>query len=174
MSYQGLGEPLCFISFGPLATTAFYLCLAGPLPVSFTPLAVRHALALVPPLVWTLASIVGATTSAVLLCSHFHQTAGDARAGKRSPVVRLGTFAAARALAGLTAGCYAALAALVTLRQAPPRLLLASFLSIPLAGKMLALVLSAHNDPERVRVSKFLALRWHAAMAAAMALGLCV
>ncbi len=25
LSYQGLGEPLCFMAFGPLATTAFYL-----------------------------------------------------------------------------------------------------------------------------------------------------
>ena len=24
LSYQGLGEPLCFAAFGPLATTAFY------------------------------------------------------------------------------------------------------------------------------------------------------
>jgi len=24
-SYLGLGEPLCFVAFGPLATTAFYL-----------------------------------------------------------------------------------------------------------------------------------------------------
>lgn len=26
LSYKGLGEPLCFVAFGPLATTAFYLC----------------------------------------------------------------------------------------------------------------------------------------------------
>lgn len=25
LSYQGLGEPLCFAAFGPFATTAFYL-----------------------------------------------------------------------------------------------------------------------------------------------------
>lgn len=25
LSYKGLGEPLCFVAFGPLATTAFYL-----------------------------------------------------------------------------------------------------------------------------------------------------
>ena len=27
-SYLGLGEPLCFVAFGPLATTAFYLAQA--------------------------------------------------------------------------------------------------------------------------------------------------
>ena len=25
LSYKGLGEPLCFVAFGPLATCAFYL-----------------------------------------------------------------------------------------------------------------------------------------------------
>lgn len=25
LSYRGLGEPLCFLAFGPLATSAFYL-----------------------------------------------------------------------------------------------------------------------------------------------------
>ena len=34
LSYKGLGEPLCFAAFGPLATTAFYLAQAraGPGP----------------------------------------------------------------------------------------------------------------------------------------------
>lgn len=25
LSYKGLGEPICFVAFGPLSTTAFYL-----------------------------------------------------------------------------------------------------------------------------------------------------
>ena len=25
LSYKGLGEPLCFLAFGPLATSAFYV-----------------------------------------------------------------------------------------------------------------------------------------------------
>ncbi|KAK3199200.1 hypothetical protein Dsin_022615, partial [Dipteronia sinensis] len=29
LSYQGLGEPLCFAAFGPFATTAFYLLLGS-------------------------------------------------------------------------------------------------------------------------------------------------
>jgi len=36
------------------------------------------------------AAVVGATTTSVLFCSHFHQIEGDAAAGKRSPLVRLG------------------------------------------------------------------------------------
>ena len=32
LSYKGLGEPICFAAFGPLATGAFYLALAGGVP----------------------------------------------------------------------------------------------------------------------------------------------
>ena len=30
LSYKGLGEPLCFAAFGPLATGAFYLANVRP------------------------------------------------------------------------------------------------------------------------------------------------
>ena len=36
-SYLGLGEPLCFIAFGPLATTAFYLAQVCPSNLSLLP-----------------------------------------------------------------------------------------------------------------------------------------
>ena len=29
LSYKGLGEPICFAAFGPLATGAFYLALVS-------------------------------------------------------------------------------------------------------------------------------------------------
>jgi 1,4-dihydroxy-2-naphthoate octaprenyltransferase len=62
LSYKGLGEPLCFVAFGPLATTAFYLAQAsklGALPVTQTIIGASI--------------IVGITTSLILFCSHFHQ-----------------------------------------------------------------------------------------------------
>ena len=31
LSYKGLGEPICFAAFGPLATGAFYLALVSGL-----------------------------------------------------------------------------------------------------------------------------------------------
>ena len=77
LGYLGLGEPLCFVAFGPLATTAFYLAHA-------------RALAAVPAAVWGAGAIVGATTSSILFCSHFHQIEGDRAAGKMSPLVRMG------------------------------------------------------------------------------------
>ncbi|ASC73993.1 2-carboxy-1,4-naphthoquinone phytyltransferase [Halomicronema hongdechloris C2206] len=75
LGYQGLGEFLCFASFGPLGVGAAYYSQAQT---------------------WSLGSqlaavIVGMTTSLVLFCSHFHQVKDDIAAGKRSPIVRLGT-----------------------------------------------------------------------------------
>ena len=35
--------------------------------------------------------LVGLTTATILFCSHFHQMAGDKAAGKKSPIVRLGS-----------------------------------------------------------------------------------
>jgi 1,4-dihydroxy-2-naphthoate octaprenyltransferase len=48
-------------------------------------------LAGVSPLVGLLAVLVGITTTVILFCSHWHQIQGDIRAGKMSPLVRLGT-----------------------------------------------------------------------------------
>ncbi|XP_059648024.1 2-carboxy-1,4-naphthoquinone phytyltransferase, chloroplastic isoform X2 [Cornus florida] len=82
LSYQGLGEPLCFSAFGPFATTAFYLLQSSKselnnLPITGTVLAASL--------------LVGLTTSLILFCSHFHQVKGDRAVGKMSPLVRLGT-----------------------------------------------------------------------------------
>jgi 1,4-dihydroxy-2-naphthoate phytyltransferase len=80
LGYQGLGEPLCWLAFGPVATSAALLVLA-PAESGEVP--------------WTTALELGAgpalATSLVLFCSHFHQVEEDAAHGKRSPVVRLGT-----------------------------------------------------------------------------------
>ncbi|KAL6785723.1 hypothetical protein ACKKBF_B01390 [Auxenochlorella protothecoides x Auxenochlorella symbiontica] len=76
LSYQGLGEALCFVAFGPLAVNAFYLAQGAPA------LSTQSCI---------LSVLVGVSTSAILFCSHFHQVKGDLAAGKRSPIVRLGT-----------------------------------------------------------------------------------
>lgn len=106
-SYKGLGEPLCFWAFGPLATTAFYLaCSAGPSTGAAVPVAAgltaagagaraaaagTSLLAGISELVLLLSVLVGITTTVILFCSHWHQIEGDIAAGKMSPLVRLGT-----------------------------------------------------------------------------------
>lgn len=114
LSYKGLGEPLCFVAFGPLATTAFYLASSPAAAAAATTAATAAGawaaaaaagmggtvaaaggaaplLAGVSPLVVLLAVLVGLTTSVILFCSHWHQIKGDRAAGKMSPLVRIGT-----------------------------------------------------------------------------------
>ena len=82
LGYKGLGEPLCWIAFGPLATAASLLVLS---PVS----------SIERDIPWGNAVSLGAgpalATTLVLFCSHFHQVSEDAAHGKRSPLVVLGT-----------------------------------------------------------------------------------
>ena len=80
LGYRGLGEPLCWLAFGPLATAAALLVLA---PEGTAAIPWRTAL--------TLSSGPALATTLVLFCSHFHQVEEDAAHGKRSPVVRLGS-----------------------------------------------------------------------------------
>lgn len=97
LGYRGLGEPLCWLAFGPLATAAALLALAP-----------AGALVGVP---WGAAIELGSgpalATTLVLFCSHFHQVQEDAAHGKRSPVVRLGTGRAAALVPWFVAGTLA-------------------------------------------------------------------
>lgn len=164
LSYRGLGEPLCFISFGPLATSAFYLAaLAAARGVA------GAALPPVSPAAAAAACIVGATTSAILFCSHFHQIETDAAAGKRSPIVRLGTARAAAALSYAVTLTHAAAAAAVGAGALPVHAAAALAVGMPAAKRLMEFVSEAHGDPSRVFRAKFFAVRWHAALGALMA-----
>lgn len=163
-SYKGLGEPLCFAAFGPLATTAFYLAARA---------AVGDPAACVTDAVWVCTALVGTTTSVILFCSHFHQVEDDLAAGKRSPVARLGVRRAAALLRMPLLGAYALLATAAYTGALPPLAAgVASAASAPFAWKLASFVSAHHEDPATVRVAKYLATRWHAALGAALALGL--
>jgi 1,4-dihydroxy-2-naphthoate octaprenyltransferase len=99
LSYKGLGEPLCFVAFGPLAVSAAFLCHALPYvaATSAKELLIRHFA-----LVMSAATVVGLTTTSILFCSHFHQIKGDMAAGKRSPLSQLGTSRACQVMLCLT------------------------------------------------------------------------
>ncbi|KAJ9705837.1 hypothetical protein PVL29_003778 [Vitis rotundifolia] len=77
LSYQGLGEPLCFAAFGPFATTAFYLMQTATSEM-ISPLVTATVL--------SASLLVGFTTTLILFCSHFHQVEGDRAVGKMSPL----------------------------------------------------------------------------------------
>lgn len=176
-SYKGLGEPLCFFAFGPSATSAFYLSM---LPAAAAGAAAAASTAAITPLVWTVALCVGITTTIILFCSHFHQIEGDTAAGKRSPLVRLGTERAVPILKAATLLPYAALAA-VTVAQAsglapglgiPYTLLPATLLSVPAAAAMLSFADANHRVPAQIAPLKIYATKLHMAFGMSLVLGL--
>jgi 1,4-dihydroxy-2-naphthoate octaprenyltransferase len=160
LGYRGLGEPLCWLAFGPLATAAGLLAL-GPQGVTTVPWPTAIALGGGPALATTL----------VLFCSHFHQVAEDAAHGKRSPVVRLGTERAADLVPWFVAGSLAFQWAPVLLGQWPLTALL-SVVGLPPAQSLIRLLREHHREPERIAGSKFLALRFQSLSGLGLAAGL--
>jgi 1,4-dihydroxy-2-naphthoate octaprenyltransferase len=144
LGYQGLGEIICFICFGPLAVAAAYYSQAQT---------------------WSLTSlaasvVVGITTSLILFCSHFHQVEDDLAAGKRSPIVRLGTTKSAQLLPWFGGSIYGLTGLFVALGIFPLWTLLI-FASLPLALKLFRHVGDYHNQPEKVSNCKFIAVALH-------------
>jgi 2-carboxy-1,4-naphthoquinone phytyltransferase len=144
LGYQGLGEIICFITFGPMAVSAAYYSQTQS---------------------WSLnclvaSTIVGITTSIILFCSHFHQVKDDAAAGKRSPIVRLGTKRGAQLLPWLSGSSYALTSLFVLLGNFPIWTLLI-FASLPFALKLSKHVLKNHDQPDQVSNCKFIAVALH-------------
>lgn len=144
LGYQGLGEIICFVCFGPLAIAAAYYSQTQSWSLS----------ALVASI------IIGISTSLILFCSHFHQVKDDLAAGKRSPIVRLGTARGARLLPWLCGSIYGLTGLCVALQVFPVWTLLI-FLSLPPAVKLCRHVAQYHDQPERVSNCKFIAVALH-------------
>lgn len=144
LGYQGLGEILCFFAFGPLAVEAAYY--SQTQTWSITSLAASV--------------IVGIATTLILFCSHFHQVKDDIAAGKRSPIVRLGTAKGAQLLVWFTGSIYP-LTLLFVLWGISPTWTLLSWLSLPFAVKLCRHVQENHNQPDRVSNCKFIAVAVH-------------
>ncbi|GLC71657.1 hypothetical protein PLESTF_001146300 [Pleodorina starrii] len=166
LSYKGLGEPLCFFAFGPSATTAFYLALRpdGGAAAALT--------AGVPPAVWACSLLVGLTTTVILFCSHFHQIAGDTAAGKRSPLVRLGTELGRKVLRAAAIATQAAALGAAAAGALPWAAAAAVTLAAPAARTMVAFADDNHTVPERVAPLKRFAVKWHILFGLCLCLGL--
>jgi 1,4-dihydroxy-2-naphthoate octaprenyltransferase len=167
LGYRGLGEPLCWLAFGPCATAAALLALAPAGGPGATPA----------PIPWGVALPLGAgpalATTLVLFCSHFHQVEEDAAHGKRSPVVRLGSGRSAALVPWFVAGSLALQWAPVLLGWWPLTALLGA-VGLPPARALIRLLRDHHDEPGRIDGSKFLALRFQALNGLGLALGLAI
>jgi len=144
LGYVGLGEPICFFCFGPLAVQAAYYSQIQLFSWTVIPLS----------------CLIGLTTTLILFCSHFHQVEDDLAAGKRSPVVRLGSAQAATLIPYSCATLYG-LTILFGLVGWLPRWSLAVLITLPIAQNLSHLLITNHNQPSRIRQSKFIAVQLH-------------
>lgn len=120
------------------------------------------------------ALLVATPTALILLCSHLHQGADDAAAGKRSPVVRFGTRRVAAAVVAGVVAMYVVQvgAGLVGGGWLPPPAAASAAVSVPLAARLAAFVCRWHAVPAAVRPAKYVAVRLHAVHGLALAAGL--
>jgi 1,4-dihydroxy-2-naphthoate octaprenyltransferase len=104
LAYHGVGEPVIFLLFGPLAGLGTYYVQTG-----------RFGTAAL-----LLSCVVGLLDTAILFLHHFPQREADAKHGKQTPIVRLGAEGAALVLviASVGAGVISPLA-LLFLATAP-------------------------------------------------------
>ncbi|MFB6274562.1 MAG: 2-carboxy-1,4-naphthoquinone phytyltransferase [Halothece sp.] len=144
LGYQGLGEFICFFCFGPIAISAAYYAQAQ----TFSWVALATS------------TLIGISTSMILFCSHFHQVEDDLAAGKRSPIVRLGTKTGANVLLGLTVSIFALTLVWIGCDYFPLSSLLI-FLGVPWAYKLVRHVKQYHDQPEKVSNSKFIAVQFY-------------
>lgn len=154
LGYQGLGEILCFLSFGPLGLGAAYYSQTQS---------------------WSWASqlaaaVIGLTTTLVLFCSHFHQVEDDIAAGKRSPIVRLGTERGAQLVPWLCGGVFSLTGLGLGLGLFPRATLLVLASGLP-AWRLSQHLQRHHHQPDRVSNAKFYALGFHFWSGLLLALG---
>ena len=152
LGYRGLGEILCFFSFGPLAVGAAYYAQTQR-PLGWSQWSWQQPLL-------PAALVVGIATTLVLFCSHFHQVEDDLNAGKKSPIVRIGTRRGAQLLP--VACGLVMLSVLCAIAQGGlPLSALLVLGSAPAAVKLCRHVLIFHDQPEKVSNAKFLAIHFH-------------
>ncbi len=164
LGYQGWGEPLCWLAFGPFATAASLLVLS---PESEASLGIP----------WSKAFFLGAgpalATTLVLFCSHFHQVAEDAAHGKRSPLVRLGTRKASSLVPWFVALTFAFECVPIIQGDWPITALL-GLLGLPAGIALINLLYLYHDRPNLISGSKFLALRFQALNGLGLSFGLAI
>lgn len=153
--YLGLGELICFVTFGPMAIASAYYSQTQGFSTSSLIASV----------------IVGISTSIILFCSHFHQVKDDIAAGKKSPIVRLGTNLGSKVLT-FSVILFYGLCIILSLSRIIPYSALIVMLSVPIAYQLITHVNKYHDQPEKVQNCKFIAVNLHFISGVLLCLGL--
>jgi 1,4-dihydroxy-2-naphthoate octaprenyltransferase len=157
LGYLGLGEIICFFAFGPGAVTAAYYSESQ----NFSGQCLAPSI------------LIGISTSIILFCSHFHQVKDDLVAGKKSPIVRLGTLRGSQLLTWLVVSIFLLTIIFILLGYLSwwAGLIFASF---PSAYQLINHVKNYHDCPEKVSNCKFLAVNLHFLSGLLLALALII
>ncbi len=150
LGYQGLGEPLCWLAFGPLAYSAILVAL-NPLDIYLITIPLKESL--------LLGSGSSLATTLVLFCSHFHQIKEDKQHGKNSPLVRLGAKKGAEIIPWIIFVIYV-FQLLIIITGFIPILCILFLISFPQSLKLITLLKYSYNKPEIIKNCKFIAIKF--------------
>ena len=148
--YHGLGEPLCWLAFGPLAYSAVLIAL-NPSNIYFEGIPWKESL--------LLGSGPSLATTLVLFCSHFHQIIEDKKYGKNSPLVRIGAKKSSQFVPWIIFTIYIfQLFTIVT--GFIPVFCILYLISFPQAIRLINLLKSSYKKPSAIKNSKFVAIKF--------------
>ena len=150
LGYHGLGEPLCWIAFGPFAYSAALIALnPSNIYLESTP--------------WKDSLLLGSgpslATTLVLFCSHFHQIIEDKKHGKNSPLVRLGAKKGSQIVPLIILIIYI-FQLLTIITGFIPVFCILYFISFPLAKRLINLLQSSYKNPSAIKNCKFIAIKF--------------
>jgi 1,4-dihydroxy-2-naphthoate octaprenyltransferase len=137
LAARGLGELMVALSFGPLMTVGTVFAITG------------HADATA---LWVGVPL-GLLTCAILWINEFPDAPSDARVGKRTLVVRLGTANARWGYVALLASAFASIGVGVLSGHLPPHSAL-SLLSLPIALRAASIVVRSYRERSLARASQ--------------------
>ena len=148
--YQGLGEPLCWLAFGPFAYSAVLIAL-NPSNIYFEDIPWKDSL--------LLGSGPSLATTLVLFCSHFHQIIEDKKHGKNSPLVRLGAKKGSQFVPWIIFIIY--IFQLLTIFNGfIPVFCILYLISFPQAIRLINLLKYSYRNPSAIKNSKFVAIKF--------------
>lgn len=173
LSYIGLGEPICFITWSITVCAAYYAQLTAQASTHDTLLdrfpsvlqrvrfLLSHKVVSRRTCLPAASLLVASATTLILFCSHFHQEEDDRKVGKRSPIVRLGVARASRVLTFALVLFGVMHIALFATGLLPWQVFVFIPLSTPHVWRLGAFVHQNYKNPSLVRPAKYYAVKLH-------------
>tara|TARA_B100000963_G_scaffold137364_1_gene119545 strand:+ start:4145 stop:5062 length:918 start_codon:yes stop_codon:yes gene_type:complete len=150
LGYFGIGEPLCWTAFGPLAHASSLIAL-NPFEYYYSSIPWKESL------------IIGSGPSLaitlVLFCSHFHQIEEDKKFGKNSPLVIMGARRGASLVPWIIFLIYI-FEFLTIINGFMPTLSFLYFISLPYAIKLVSTLNYSYKNPQVLKNCKFIAIKF--------------